>query len=114
VGNGGLSASAAITASGLANNGRIDLVSNGVNQAAVIDTAAAPPSWSGTVNLTDNALLQFASGAITTIGADAQINENGAHARVALASDPASNSALTTLASNSGQLYLANGATLTT
>jgi hypothetical protein len=55
-----------------------------------------------------------ARGAITSITGGAQLNETGAQSRVAIAGTPNSNSALTTLSSNAGQLMLNNGATVTT
>ena len=114
IGNGGLSANTTVTAAGLNNTGRIDLNGNGTNQASLIVNAAAPSASTGTVNLNGNAVLQYSGGGITSIANGAQINENGATARVALASAPTTNSALAGLASNAGQLFLYNGATLTT
>ena len=114
IGNGGLSANTTVTAAGLNNTGRIDLNGNGTNQASLIVNAAAPSASTGTVNLNGNAVLQYSGGGITSIASGAQINENGATARVALASAPATNSALAGLASNAGQLFLYNGATLAT
>jgi Ca2+-binding RTX toxin-like protein len=63
--------------------------------------------------LVGDALLEYASGAITAIGAGTTLLLSGASARVAVAATLGSNSALTALASNAGSLDLENGAALT-
>jgi hypothetical protein len=72
----------------------------------------------GSVNLTGNgyghAVLEFASGEITTIGASSELTLNGSDAFVADASNIAANSALTALATVTGGLSLMNGATVST
>src|SRR6202022_3922866 len=115
---GSLSATSTVSAAALSNTGTIDLFGNTTpgttNQATMLIAGAAPSSLTGTYNLSGDALLQFGSGAITSIASSAQLNETGAQARVAIAGTPNSNSALTTLSSNAGQLMLNNGATVTT
>ncbi len=115
---GSLSATSTLSAAGLSNSGTIDLFGNTTpgttNQATMLIAGAAPSSLTGINNLSGDALLQFGSGAITSIASGAQLNETGAQSRVAIAGTPASNSALTTLSSNAGQLMLNNGATVTT
>jgi hypothetical protein len=115
---GSLSATSTVSAAALSNSGTIDLFGNTTpgttNQATMLIAGAAPSSLTGTYNLSGDALLQFGSGAITGIASGAQLNETGAQARVAIAGTPNSNSALTTLSSNAGQLMLNNGATVTT
>jgi fibronectin-binding autotransporter adhesin len=69
---------------------------------AAPDTLAAGVS----LNLSGNALLEYASGGITSIGSGAQISLNGTQARIANASDTTTNSALTGLVSNAGTLTL--------
>ncbi len=66
----------------------------------------------GTVVLTDDALLEFKSGEITTI--DGELELNSAKARVADAGSTSTNSALTGLTTVDGYFLLANGATVTT
>jgi hypothetical protein len=72
----------------------------------------------GSVNLTGNgyghAVLEFASGEITTIGASSELTLNGSDAFVADASNIAANSALTSLASVTGSMSLMNSATVST
>src|SRR3984893_18056548 len=115
---GSLSATSTVSAAALSNTGTIDLFGNTTpgttNQATMLIAGAAPSSLTGTYNLSGDALLQYRSGAITSIASGAQLNETGAQARVAIAGTPNSNSALTTLSSNAGQLMLNNGATVTT
>ena len=66
----------------------------------------------GTANLTGDALLEFASGGIGSIGSGAQINFSGAQARVADSGTPDTSSALTGLSNVVGELGLASGASL--
>ncbi len=107
-----------MSAAALSNAGTIDLFGNTTpgttNQATMLIAGAAPSSLTGTYNLSGDALLQFGSGAITGIAGGAVLTETGAQSRVAIAGTPDSNSALTTLSSNAGQLMLNNGATVTT
>ena len=120
IGNTGLTRATSASAAALANTGTINLVGGtaddgGTAQASLKIASAAPSSTStGDFNLTGNALLQFASGAITAIGSGGGLSLDGAQAFVAVAPVPGSNSALTTLASNAGAFSLRNGASLAT
>jgi fibronectin-binding autotransporter adhesin len=112
-----LGATTTLQAANLTNNGTVDLLGNttagSTNQAHMVIAGAAPSTLSGIYNLSGNALLEFGSGAITSIGAGAQLNEFG-NSRVATTGNTATNSALATLSSSAGQLRLENGATVTT
>jgi fibronectin-binding autotransporter adhesin len=117
IGNAGLTASSVVTATGLSNSGTISLVGNGAAQAGLnITGATAPATWTGTANLSGNALLQFAgTSQIGAIGSGAAISINGPQAFVAAAGiNTTSNSALSGLSSNAGTLDLVNGASVTT
>src|SRR5208282_1388707 len=48
-----------VTAEGLSNTGRIDIDGGSTNQALLDIAAAAPASWTGTVNVSGNGLLEF-------------------------------------------------------
>ncbi len=111
IGNTATTAATTVTATGLVNHGSIDLT-GGTGQAELAVAAAAPATLTGSFDLTGNALLQFGSGAITTI--DGSLYLDGAQARVAVSGTPGSNSALTTLGSNLGSFSLADGASVTT
>jgi len=114
-----LSAPTTVTATDLVNTttGSILLVgyaAAGTTSQATLDitSGSAPATWTGTANLGGDALLEFASGQITSIAAGATLTLNniyGAPSRVADASDTTSNSALTQLASNAGTFELLNG-----
>jgi hypothetical protein len=109
--------SATVTAPNLANTGTINLVGNptaGTTNQATLDvtSGAAPSTWTGAANLSGDALLEFASGQITSIAGGATLTLNGAESRVADASDTTSNSALAHLASNAGTFQFRNGAGL--
>src|SRR5579871_4622280 len=102
-----------VTAASLANTGYIELM--GGAAAATLDiTGAAPTTLGGNVYVLGDALFEFGSGAVTGIASGAALTVDGAQARVALSTTPASNSALTGLASNAGTFDLADGAALAT
>jgi hypothetical protein len=67
----------------------------------------------GTVSLSGDALLQFAYGGISTIAAKASLAIYGEDAFVADAGATTTNSALTTLSDIGGEIYLAQGASIT-
>ena len=77
IGNSGLSANATLTASGLDNTGTLTLDGDAPYEALLNVTSAAPSTWTGVANLNGDAQIDFASGAITAIGANSQINEAG-------------------------------------
>jgi hypothetical protein len=76
--------------------------------------AAAPATLIGDYLVAGNALLQYAGGAIGSIGRHAKLTLTGAEARVAAAGKTGSNSALAKLAGNAGSLVLVDGASVTT
>jgi hypothetical protein len=110
---------AALTLTGaLTNTGELSLetaagASNatelGVNAAAGL---GAVGEITGYVDLTDDSILQFASGDITEIASNSSLSLSGAAASVQTLDAPSPNSALTTLATNSGSLTLEGGASL--
>ena len=115
IGNGSLATT--VTAQNLSNTGRIDIDGGSTNQALLnVTGASAPSTWTGTLNIYGNGLLEFAgTGSIGSIAGGAQINLSGTHALVAAAGVGAtSNTALSALASNAGQLTLESGAAVTT
>ena len=116
VGNTGLTKATTVTAAGLANTGRShDQSDRRHGGPGTLDiTTAAPATLTGNFNLSGDALLEFASGAITALGTGSDLTLNGAKALVALSTALTSDSALTGLATNAGTLNLENGAALTT
>jgi hypothetical protein len=110
-------ASATVTSPTLTNTGAIN-INGGTAQAALEVGSPASAIWTGTADLTGNALLQFTgTSQIGTIGSSSQINLSGPQAFVAAAGiNSTSNSALTglTTIASSGGLELENGATLKT
>jgi len=121
--NNTLSANSTVDVASLANFigttfGTIDLYGSSTAEATLDDAAAAglgaANTLIGSVNLSGDALLEFASGQITTIDSNSELSLTGANAFVADASKTGSESALTGLATNNGGLYLVNGATVTT
>jgi len=114
IGNTSLSGSDKMTAETLSNAGTINLNGNGGNQALLdVTTGAAgfgtKGTLTGTVDLTNDSAIEFASGQIGTIGAGSQLLLNGNNAYVEDGTS-GSNSALTGLANVVGSLYLAKGA----
>ncbi|HEV2097340.1 MAG TPA: hypothetical protein VGR45_00270, partial [Stellaceae bacterium] len=114
IGNTALGAATIVTATALSNSGEIDLTGSPLVQATLNIAGAAPTTLTGTNNLTNDALLEYGSGAITTIGSGAVLFLNGSAARVALVSTSNSNSMLTKLASNVGTLRIDGGAHIST
>ena len=115
---GGSLAPVTVTAQSLVNTGTI--VVNGPAQAGAngkgtlnITGGAAPSILTGKIEVNGNALLEFASGGITSIAASGTLIVNGANAFVAIAGSIASNSALTGLSSNAGNVEFDNGSTTT-
>jgi hypothetical protein len=103
-----------VTAAGLSNAGTINLFGGNSAQAILDITTPAPATLTGSVSLSNSALLEFASGSVTTIANGATLTLSGAQARVAVAADTGSNSALTQLSNNAGSLILNNSASLAT
>ena len=71
IGNSGLGTATTVTAKGLANTGTINLFGGTATRATLDINATAPATWTGSANLSGDALLEFASGMITAIGSDA-------------------------------------------
>jgi autotransporter passenger strand-loop-strand repeat protein len=118
-GNGFEPAPTAVSLGNLNNTGTLNLnggVGGGANQSTLDVLAAAPTTLAGFNNLSGDALLEYASGKITSIAAGADLTINGPLARVADASDTTTSSALTGLTSigaaafNAPSLVLSNGA----
>jgi hypothetical protein len=107
-----LSAASTVQAAGLASSGEVDLYGSSTAQ-ATLDLAAVPYGF-GTVNLSGDALLEFNSGQMTVIVKHSKLSLTGPGAFVADASDTSSNSALTGLMHNYGELDLEDGASVTT
>ena len=114
IGNSDIFAPTTVTAAGLANTGAINLSGSPTVRASLDSTAAAPATWTGTANLSGDALLEFHSGGITAIASGADLSLNGADALVALSTALTTNSALTGLATNAGTLNLADSPFTTT
>jgi hypothetical protein len=139
IGNNVMSQAATVTAAGLVNTGTLDVISGtakatltagtlantgvinmagGTTQAAVDIGAPAPSTWTGTAQLSGNALLQFSgTNQIGTIGTNSGILLSGPQAFVAAAGiNSTSNSALSGLSTiaSGGGLSLSEGASLTT
>jgi hypothetical protein len=115
-GGGNLSAPTTVSAAGLSNTGTINIEGNtAVNttaQATLNIAAAAPGTWTGTANLTGDALIAFGSGEITSVGNGARLALSGAKARIADSSTPGSSSALTGLTNVTGDFELQYGASV--
>ena len=107
---------ATVSAQGLNNTGQIQIEGGTTAQALLTIAAAAPASWTGSVDISDDGALVFGgSGGISTIASGGNINLYGSRAVVAV-NNPgtAGDSALTGLAAIAGELQLQNGASLTT
>jgi hypothetical protein len=122
IGNTLLGSSTTVTAAGLSNSGTINIACNstlGTTHQVSLEVevvAAAPATWTGAVNLSGDALLQFTgTSQIGAIGSGAGIAITGPQAFVAAAGiNSTSISALSGLSSNAGDFELASGASVTT
>jgi hypothetical protein len=117
IGNGYIVTGDTVTAKALVNTGVIDIQGNGTIQSTLdITTGAAGFGTvgveTGSVSLTNDALLEFASGQIGTI--DGYLSLSGANARIADAGTLATNSALTGLGTVAGDFELSAGVSVTT
>jgi hypothetical protein len=103
IGNATLSASDAVTAAALDSTGSIYLHGSGADQALLNVTADAgfgtAGVLSGDARLVGDSAIEFKSGEITSLAADAQLHLNGSDALIEDSSAAGSNSALTGLAS---------------
>jgi hypothetical protein len=102
-GNHTLSASDKIAASSLDNTGSIDLIGSGTNQALLDVTGRAgfgtAKTLTGWVGLSGDSAIEFGSGQITSLAANAQLHLNGNDAFIEDSKALGSNSALMGLAS---------------
>jgi hypothetical protein len=104
IGNTALSASDEVTAASLDNTASIALLGSGSNQ-ALLDVTGASAGFgtagvlTGHVRLVDDSAIEFASGEITSLAANAQLHLNGSDAFIEDSKAPGSNSALSGLAS---------------
>ncbi len=120
IGNSSMTGSDTVTATGIANSGGLDLTGGASSAAEALLKLSGAAGFgtagqlSGTVSLSGNSMIEFASGQITSIASGASLTLNGPNALIADAGSLTSNSALKGLASNSGSLELDNGATITT
>ena len=90
IGNGGLSAPASLTVQGLTNTGTIGISGDSTNQALLSVAADAPATWTGTVDISGNGLLEYtgtsqigtiANGASITLTARKPLSRRPASAR---------------------------------
>jgi hypothetical protein len=99
IGNATLSAPDEAAASSLDNTGSINLTGSGANQALLDMTGSAgfgtAEVLSGNVALAGDSAIEFASGEITSLAANAQLHLNGGDAVIEDSKAPGSNSALT-------------------
>lgn len=130
IGNTALGASDSVTAAGIDlannngqfNNAELDVTGNttpGTTKQATLNITSAAGFGTagaliGTVKLIGDALIEFASGQIATIAAGQELLLDGAQARIAVAGNLTTNSALTGLANNFGVLSLEDGAVIST
>ncbi len=117
IGNTNIGVGDTVTATALVSSGVVAISGNGTIQSTLdITTGAAGFGTvgveTGLVQLTNNALLEFASGQIGTI--DGVVLLSGANSRIADAGTLATNSALTGLNTVAGQLELSAGASIST
>ncbi len=103
IGNATLSAPDEVTAASLDNTGSVSLIGSSANQ-ALLDVAGSAGFGtagvlSGTVRLVGDSAIEFASGEITSLAANAQLHINGDDAFIEDSTALGSNSALTGLAS---------------
>ncbi len=113
-----LSAASTIEAAHLSSTGTLDLYGSSTVQAVLDVTSGAgfgtAETLTGQVNLSDDALIEFKGGQITTIAASGALRLIGSQAFVADASNTSSNSALKGLETVTGVLELEKGATVKT
>jgi Ca2+-binding RTX toxin-like protein len=116
IGWSGLTVGTTVTAAALSNAGTINLTGSASAQATLNVAGAAPATLIGNVSLSNSALLEFGSGAITGIASGATLGLLGFNGqpRVAISGNTGTNSALTQLSSNAGTLTLFDTAPLTT
>jgi hypothetical protein len=122
IGNSELSASDTVTANELVDNGGFIIISvqgnaaalDATGQATLDITGAAPSTVTGAWRVSGDALVEFKRGAIKSISRGSELTLYGPGARIALASDTTTSSALTHLGTNDGHFALVGGAAVTT
>ncbi len=118
IGNGALTAPDTVMVGGLVNSDQIVITGNtNTGDAATLDVGSTagidePGVLNGNINLSGDALLEFAGGPITTIAGRGELSIDGPRAFVADLVDTTSNSALTALSDNAGTFDLLDGASL--
>ncbi len=108
-----------VTVNALSNTGQLEIRSSSstvlstlkVNGVAGFGTAG---KLTGSVDLTNDATIVFASGEISDIASGSELSLGNSDSYIADAGATTSNSALTGLSTIEGSFYLANGSTLTT
>ncbi|MGD9880672.1 MAG: VWD domain-containing protein [Reyranella sp.] len=115
IGNVFITSGNTLTATGLVNTGVISIIGGAIAQSTLEITAGMAGMGtdgvaSGFVHLQNSALLQFADGQIDTVKGTLWVE--GAMARVAIAGDAATNSALIGLSTVTGTFALEDGATV--
>ena len=115
IGNATLSASDEVTAASLDNTGSINLTGSSANQALLDVSGSAglgtAKTLTGSVGLSGDSAIEFASGQITSLAGSLDLN--GSHAFIEDSTALGSNSALTALANIAGTLSL-DGASVST
>ncbi len=108
IGNTSLSSSTTVLATGLVNNGSLTIQGNvsygSTDQATMKIAGAAAAAVQGPTRIGGDALLEFGSGAVTSIAGGSSLELDGAEARIT--SGSATASALTTLSENEGSFQL--------
>ena len=122
IGDANLSAPTTVTAASLDNTGAINIAGNrasGTTDDATLSIdGSAPSTWIGSLNISGDAVLKFASGSIGAIASGSEITlgggspGTGAKSFIADASDPTSDGALAGLTSISGDLSLRDSVNL--
>jgi hypothetical protein len=121
IGNSALVAPSKVSATALTNTGSIDLTASSANQ-ALLDVTSGVAGFgtagvgSGYLELAGDSAIEFASGEITSLAANAQLHLNGSDALIEDGTKLGSNSALMGLASigAGATLDLENGASVST
>ncbi len=108
----GLSSNTTLTVGALASTTGIALHGGGATQAEINVLSAAPGTLNFNLGLDGDSVLQYASGQIGTLASGVTLSLAGNHAFVADAGAATSNSALTGLAENDGDLRIVFGASV--
>jgi hypothetical protein len=114
VGGGNIANPTTVNAAGLSNSGQGDIyIYGGTSAQSTLDIGAAAASvLDGTVTLSNQSLLEFSSGQITSIAADGHLTLNGPDAHVS--SDGTLDNSALDLSSNAGSLSISDNALTST